>query len=170
MTSTDEFTEGLKRVDQARGQIWAAYFNSWTWYAGAAVLVGFGLTEDLAPQWAGVYFLVVGALGLSLALLQATRRGRAMLRLPAQPRSAVLGTGHRGTRRSRVLLAAVWVAAAALAGVAFWGMFQAAGGSAQSGPRVPNTVVFTVLALACVAVSFVGRHWARRKMAGHAGG
>jgi hypothetical protein len=169
MASTHEAAGGLRQVDRARGQVWAAYFSSWTWYVGAVLLVGFGLVEDLAPQWSAHYFLGVGFLGLVFGLLGHTRRGRAVFRMPAAPRSAVLGTGHHGTRRSQATLVAVWAAAVVLAVVGFGGVFagaQGAGGE-QAAPPVPFTVLYTAVALVCVAISLTGRRWAQRKIDGH---
>jgi hypothetical protein len=169
MSSNREAADGLRQVERARGQVWAAYFSSWTWYVGAVLLVGFGLVEDFAPQWSGPYFLGVGLLGLVFALLGHTRRGRARFRMPAAPRSALLGTGHHGTRRSHATLVAVWAAAVALAVVGVGGVFagaQGAGGE-QAAPPVPFTVLYTAIALVCVAISLTGRRWAQRKIDDH---
>ncbi len=93
MASTGESIEGLRRAERMRGQVWAAYFRSWTWYAAAVLLAGFGLVEDWAPGWAGVYFLVAGSLGLAFGLLAATRRGRVLL----GPSGAPFGRARYGS-------------------------------------------------------------------------
>jgi len=167
--SVDGPIDGLQLVERARGQVWLAAFSGWTTYAGAVVLVSFGLVDDYAPDWAAVYFTVVGLLGLVIGLSRYTRRGRALFRLPAMPRSAVLGTGHRGTRGSQALLVALWVAAIALMVVTFVGSSAARGGNGQpSDPPVPSTVVFTALALALLGIDLAVRRWAQRKIDGHA--
>lgn len=168
--STEDLTDGLRRVEQARGRVWAAYLSSWVVYGGAVLLVVFGLVEDLASDWAGLFFLTAGSLGLVFGVVGSTRRGRAWLRLPALPRSAWLGTGHRGTKRSQALLVAVWAATIGMAAFDFRATFGAVGNGEQSGPPVPYTVLFSALALLWLAGCLAGRRWAHRKMAGHGGG
>ena len=169
MVSTPEPAGGLLLVERARGHVWAAYFSSWTWYAGAALLVTFGLMDDFAPDWSGLYFLVVASLILVVGLFGMTRRGKVLLRMSPQPRSAVLGTGHRGTRRSQALLAAVRattiVLVIALAVVVFVSV-QGGDGQHAAAP-VPSTVLYTAMALACIGISLIGRRWAQRKITGH---
>ncbi|WP_433854287.1 hypothetical protein [Streptomyces kronopolitis] len=156
----------LQEIERARGYTWASYFGSWTWYAAAAMLVGMGLVEDLAPQWASTYFFSTGVVALLVAGVGRTRKGQVLLRLPVTPRSAVLGTGHRGSTRSKALLIVVWGLTVTLAAVSFIGMLESTqgGNKAQSEPPVPATVLFGVLALAWVGVSLVGQRWAARKM------
>ncbi|MFF3748688.1 hypothetical protein [Streptomyces kronopolitis] len=156
----------LQEIERARGYTWASYFGGWTWYAAATMLVGMGLVEDLAPQWASLYFFSTGVVALLVAGAGRTRKGQALLRLPVTPRSAVLGTGHRGNTRSKALLVVVWALTVTLAAVAFIGMVESTqgGNNAQSEPPVPATVLFGALALACVGVRLAGQRWAAKKM------
>jgi hypothetical protein len=169
MAPTQASTDGLRQVERARGQVWLAYLAGRRVYAGAVLLVTFGLVEDFAPRWSVSYFFAVAVLGLVFHLLAHTRRARALLRLPAVPRSAVLGTGHLGTRRSQALLVVVWGAGIVLAVVMALVMFEAAlggGNPQQAHPPVPATVVFTALALVFLGVNLSVRHWAQRKVDG----